>query len=67
MTEQLAFATLTSPKHRARRLKPGDEVITGAAGFPTTVAPIIQYGCVPVLVDVNLETPNVDVDLLRRR
>jgi CDP-6-deoxy-D-xylo-4-hexulose-3-dehydrase len=38
-------------------------VITGAAGFPTAVAPIIQHGCVPVLVDVNLKTHNVDVDL----
>lgn len=60
----LAFATLTSPKHRERRLRPGDEVITVAAGFPTTVAPIVQHGCVPVFVDVDLETHNVDVDLL---
>lgn len=60
----LAFATLTSPKHRERRLRPGDEVITVAAGFPTTVAPIVQHGCVPVFVDVNLKTHNVDVDLL---
>ena len=60
----LAFAALTSPKLRDRRLKPGDEVITVAAGFPTTVAPIVQYGCIPVFVDVDLETHNVDVDLL---
>lgn len=60
----LAFAALTSPKHGERRLKPGDEVITVAAGFPTTVAPIVQHGCVPVFVDVDVETHNVDVDLL---
>jgi CDP-4-dehydro-6-deoxyglucose reductase, E1 len=60
----LAFAALTSPKHGARRLRPGDEVITVAAGFPTTVAPIVQHGCIPVFVDVDLETHNVDVDLL---
>ncbi|PJI55260.1 lipopolysaccharide biosynthesis protein RfbH [Methylobacterium radiotolerans] len=60
----LAFAALTSPKHGARRLRPGDEVITVAAGFPTTVAPIVQHGCVPVFVDVDIETHNVDVDLL---
>ena len=60
----LAFACLTSPKLGAKRLQPGDEVITVAAGFPTTVAPIVQYGCIPVFVDVDLETHNVDVDLL---
>ena len=60
----LAFATLTSWKRGKKALKPGDEVITVAAGFPTTVAPIIQYGCIPVFVDVDLETHNVDVDLL---
>lgn len=60
----LAFATLTSWKRGQKALKPGDEVITVAAGFPTTVAPIIQYGCIPVFVDVDLETHNVDVDLL---
>ncbi len=60
----LAFATLTSWKRGARALKPGDEVITVAAGFPTTVAPIVQYGCIPVFVDVDIETHNVDVDLL---
>jgi len=57
----LAFAALTSPKRRERRIVPGDEVITVAAGFPTTVAPIIQHGCVPVFVDVDLTTHNVDV------
>jgi CDP-6-deoxy-D-xylo-4-hexulose-3-dehydrase len=57
----VAFATLTSPKLE-RPLKPGDEVITAAAAFPTTVAPIVQYGCVPVFVDVDLATANVLVD-----
>jgi CDP-6-deoxy-D-xylo-4-hexulose-3-dehydrase len=60
----LAFACLTSWKLGERRLKPGDEVITVAAGFPTTVTPIVQYGCIPVFVDVDLATHNVDVDLL---
>ncbi|WP_419807749.1 lipopolysaccharide biosynthesis protein RfbH [Sphingomonas sp.] len=60
----LAFACLTSWKLGERRIKPGDEVITVAAGFPTTVSPIVQYGCVPVFVDVDLATHNVDVDLL---
>ena len=60
----LAFSTLTSWKLGDKRLKPGDEVITVAAGFPTTVAPIIQYGCVPVFVDVDIETHNVDVNAL---
>ncbi len=60
----LAFSTLTSWKLGADRLKPGDEIITVAAGFPTTVAPIIQNGCVPVFVDVDIATHNVDVDAL---
>ena len=60
----LAFACLTSWKLGDRALKPGDEVITVAAGFPTTVAPIVQYGCIPVFVDVDIDTHNVDVDLL---
>jgi CDP-6-deoxy-D-xylo-4-hexulose-3-dehydrase len=50
----VAFSTLTSPKLKDRRVKPGDEVITVAAGFPTTVAPIIQNRAVPVFVDVEL-------------
>ena len=54
-----AFMALTSPKLGERRINHGDEVITVAAGFPTTVAPIIQYGAVPVFVDVELETCNV--------
>lgn len=52
----VAFYTLTSPKLGDRRIKPGDEVITVAAGFPTTVNPIIQAGAVPVFVDVDLGT-----------
>jgi CDP-4-dehydro-6-deoxyglucose reductase, E1 len=58
----LAFYTLTSPKLGERQIKPGDEVITVAAGFPTTVNPMIQYGCVPVFIDVELGTYNVIVD-----
>lgn len=57
----LALSALTSPLLGDRRLKKGDEVITVAAGFPTTVNPIIQNGCVPVFVDVDLETANLDV------
>ncbi len=60
----LAFMALTSPKLGNRRIIPGDEVITVAAGFPTTVAPIIQYGGVPVFVDVSLPTYNIDVTQL---
>lgn len=60
----LAFMALTSPKLGDRRIKRGDEVITVAAGFPTTVAPIIQYGAVPVFVDVSLPTYNIDVTQL---
>ena len=52
----VAIATLTSPKLKDRRLKPGDEVVTVAAGFPTTVNPIIQHGAIPVFVDVDLGT-----------
>jgi CDP-6-deoxy-D-xylo-4-hexulose-3-dehydrase len=60
----LALSCLTSPKLGRRRLKPGDEVITVAAGFPTTVNPIIQNQLVPVFVDVNVPTYNVDVTQL---
>ncbi|ACD94510.1 lipopolysaccharide biosynthesis protein RfbH [Geobacter lovleyi] len=60
----LAFMALTSPKLGERRIHRGDEVITVAAGFPTTVAPIIQYGAVPVFVDVCLPTYNIDVTRL---
>ena len=60
----LAFMTLTSPLLGDRRINRGDEVITVAAGFPTTIAPIIQYGAVPVFVDVELETANIDASQL---
>lgn len=56
----VAFSTLTSPKLGSRAIKPGDEVIGVAAGFPTTVNPIIQFGAVPVFVDVDLATHNID-------
>ena len=60
----LAFMTLTSPLLGDRQVRRGDEVITVAAGFPTTIAPIIQYGAVPVFVDMDLKTANVDVSKL---
>ena len=56
----VAFSTLTSPKLGARAIKKGDEVIGVAAGFPTTVNPILQFGAVPVFVDVDLLTHNID-------
>ncbi len=62
----LAFMALTSPKLGERRIKKGDEVITVAAGFPTTVAPIVQYGAVPVFVDVTLPTYNIDCTQLEQ-
>ena len=60
----LAFMALTSPKLGERRVKRGDEVITVACGFPTTVTPIIQYGAVPVFVDVCIPQYNIDVTKL---
>jgi CDP-6-deoxy-D-xylo-4-hexulose-3-dehydrase len=60
----LAFAALTSPKLGERRIRPGDEVITAAAGFPTTINPILQCGCIPVLVDADPSTGNVRADQL---
>ena len=62
----IAFMALTSPKLGARQIKPGDEVITVAAGFPTTVTPVIQYGAVPVFVDVALPSYNIDCSLLEK-
>lgn len=62
----LAFFALTSPLLGERQVKRGDEVITVAAGFPTTTAPVVQYGAVPVFVDVDLGTYNVNVDELER-
>ena len=60
----VAFSALTSPKLGERAIKKGDEVIGVAAGFPTTVNPIIQYGAVPVFVDIDLKTHNIDADLI---
>lgn len=60
----VALSCLTSPKLGERRLRPGDEIITVAAGFPTTVNPIIQNGLVPVFVDVHVPTYNIDVTQL---
>lgn len=57
----VAFSTLTSPLLAGRAIQRGDEVITVAAGFPTTINPIIQYGAVPVFVDVDYSTHNIDV------
>lgn len=62
----LAFMTLTSPLLEDRAIKPGDEVITVAAGFPTTVTPIVQYGAVPVFVDVTIPQYNIDVTMLEK-
>ena len=62
----LAFMALTSHLLGERRIQPGDEVITVAAGFPTTVAPIIQYGAVPVFVDVTIPQYNIDVTMLEQ-
>ena len=60
----VAFNTLTSHKLGDRAIKKGDEVIGVAAGFPTTVNPIIQFGAVPVFVDVDIQTHNINVDLI---
>jgi CDP-4-dehydro-6-deoxyglucose reductase, E1 len=60
----LAFMTLTSPKLGEKRIKKGDEIITVAAGFPTTVTPIIQYGAVPVFLDVSMPEYNIDTGQL---
>ncbi len=58
----LAFSALTSPRLGDRAIKPGDEVIGVAAGFPTTVNPILQFGAVPVFVDIELPSHNIDVN-----
>lgn len=60
----VAFSALTSPKLGEKAIKKGDEVIGVAAGFPTTVNPIIQFGAVPVFVDVDIKTHNINVDLI---
>jgi CDP-6-deoxy-D-xylo-4-hexulose-3-dehydrase len=58
----LAFYALTSPKLLDRAIKSGDEIITVAAGFPTTINPMIQFGCIPVFVDVDIPTYNIKVE-----
>ena len=60
----VAFSTLTSPRLGERAIQKGDEVIGVAAGFPTTVNPILQFGAVPVFVDVDLATHNIDASLI---
>ena len=61
----LAFTTLTAKELKERRLMPGDEVITVAAGFPTTINPIIMNGCVPVFVDIDIWTYEANIDQIR--
>ena len=58
----VAFTCLTSPKLGDRAIKKGDEVISVAAGFPTTVNPILQFGAVPVFIDVSMPTYNIDAE-----
>ncbi|WP_245327542.1 lipopolysaccharide biosynthesis protein RfbH [Hymenobacter fodinae] len=62
----VAFYALTSPKLGDRAIKPGDEIITVAAGFPTTVNPMVQFGCVPVFVDVDIPTYNIKAELIEQ-
>jgi CDP-6-deoxy-D-xylo-4-hexulose-3-dehydrase len=58
----LAFYALTSPKLGDRAIKPGDEIITVAAGFPTTINPMLQFGCIPVFLDIDIPTYNIKAD-----
>lgn len=58
----VAFYSLTSEKLKSRAITKGDEIITVAAGFPTTVNPSIQFGCIPVFIDINLGTYNIDIE-----
>ena len=60
----IAFSTLTSPKLKEKAIQKGDEVISVAAGFPTTVNPIIQFGAIPVFIDVKIPTYNIDENLV---
>jgi CDP-6-deoxy-D-xylo-4-hexulose-3-dehydrase len=60
----IAFSTLTSPKLKERAIQKGDEIISVAAGFPTTVNPIIQFGAIPVFIDVKIPTYNIDESLV---
>jgi CDP-6-deoxy-D-xylo-4-hexulose-3-dehydrase len=58
----LAFYSLTSPKLGERSIQPGDEIITVAAGFPTTINPMIQFGCIPVLLDIDIPSYNIQAE-----
>ena len=60
----VAFSTLTSKKLGDRAIIKGDEVISVAAGFPTTINPIVQFGAIPVFVDVEMATHNINADLI---
>ena len=62
----IAFSVLTAPELKERQIKKGDEVITVACGFPTTINPIIQYGAIPVFVDVTIPQYNIDVTMLEK-
>ena len=62
----IAFSSLLSPKLGNKKINPGDEVIAVAAGFPTTINPILQNRCVPVFVDVFQETYNINFNLIRK-
>lgn len=62
----IAFSALTSEKLGERQIKPGDEVISVSAGFPATVTPIIQNNCIPVFVDVDIPTYNIDIEMMRK-
>ncbi|MCL2819377.1 MAG: lipopolysaccharide biosynthesis protein RfbH [Oscillospiraceae bacterium] len=60
----LAFAALTSPLLGERRIKKGDEIITVAMGFPTTVSPVVQLGCIPIFIDIKIPSYNIDISRL---
>lgn len=62
----LAFYALTSPKLGDRTLKAGDEIITVAAGFPTTINPMIQFGCIPIFVDIEIPTYNIQAEKIEQ-
>ena len=62
----LAFMTLTSEKLKERAIKTGDEIITVAAGFPTTVNPILQFGAIPVFIDIEIPTYNIDISKIEK-
>ena len=62
----LALSSLTSEKLGEKRLKPGDEVISVAAGFPSTIGPVIQNGLIPVFIDVDIPTYNINVEMMRK-